>query len=105
MNFIISGLSMNMFLDKNFDLQVNEIGEEEFMALAENGVSYIGQKDIADILGFAHNREQIQVRIGDNLLLAQTYRKGVLRFYCIRIVEPLAPIYTEEEVYIHEEMI
>ena len=96
---------MNMFLDKNFDLQVNELEKDEFMALAQNSVSYIGQKDIADILGFAHNREQIQVRIGDNLLLAQTYRKGVIRFYCIRIVEPLAPIYTEEELFIEEEMI
>ena len=104
MNFIISSLSMSMFLDKRFDLQVNELDKDEFMALAKDAFSCIGQEDIANLLGFAFNREPVKARIGDNLLLAQTYR-GVLRFYCIRIVEPLAPIYTEEEIYIEEEMI
>ncbi len=104
MKFIISSLSPGMFQAKNWDLKFHELTEEEFQALAIDGFSYIGHEDIAELTGFAYNKDPVHARIGDVLLLAQKYR-GVLRFYCIQILESSTPLFREEELYIEEEMI
>ena len=104
MKFIISSLSPGMFQEKNFDLKFHELSEDEFQALALDGFSHIGHEDIADLTGFAYNKDPVHARVGDVLLLAQKYR-GVLRFYCIQVVESETPLFREEELYADEEMI
>jgi hypothetical protein len=104
MKFIISSISPGMFQAKNWDLKFHELTEEEFQALAMDGFSHIGHQDIAEVTGFAYNKDPVHARIGDVLLLAQKYR-GVLRFYCIQVVESSTPLFREEELYIEEEMI
>lgn len=104
MKFIISNLSPNMFDIQEFDLKFHELSEDEFHALAMDGFSHIGHKDIASLTGFAYNKDPVHARIGDILLLAQMYR-GALRFYRIQVVESDNPLFREEEIYIEEEMI
>ena len=104
MKFIISSLSPGMFQERNFDLKFHELSEDEFQALSLDGFSHIGHEDIADLTGFAYNKDPVHARVGDVLLLAQKYR-GVLRFYCIQVVESETPLFREEELLIDEEMI
>jgi len=104
MKFIISSLSPGMFQEPNFNLKFHELTEDEFQALALDGFSHIGHEDISQLIGFAYNKDPVHARIGDVLLLAQKYR-GVLRFYCIQVVESDSPLFREEELYIEEEMI
>ena len=93
-----------MFQERNFDLKFHELSEDEFQCLALDGFSHIGHQDIAEIIGFAYNKDPVHARVGDVLLLAQKYR-GVLRFYCIQVVESETPLFREEELLIDEEMI
>jgi hypothetical protein len=104
MKFIISSISMGMFMNPSFDLKVDELTEDEFQALAYDGYSCIGHEDIAKTTGFAYNKEPVKARPGDLLLLAQKYR-GVLRFHGIQVLESENPLSREEEYYIEEEMI
>ena len=103
MKFIISSMSLGFFLAKDFLLDVHELSEEEFQALAYDGVSHIGHQDIADITNFAYNKTPIQVRPDDVILVAQKYH-GVLTFHIINVLEA-APLVREEELYAEEEMI
>jgi len=103
MKFIISSMSLGFFLAKDFLLEVHELNEEEFHALAYDGISHIGHQDIADITNFAYNKQPIQVRTGDVILVAQKYR-GVLKFHCLQVMEA-RPLIREEELYADEEMI
>ena len=95
---------MNLFQDKDFDLKIHELSEDEFQAIAYDAFSYIGQQDVADATGFAYNRESFKARVGDILLLAQIYHK-TLRFYCIQICPSETPLLREEEIEAFEEMI
>lgn len=103
MKFIISSLSLTMFQEKNYDLRIHELTEDEFQALAIDGYSHIGHSDIADVTGFAYNKDPVHARINDILLLVQLYR-GTLRFYCIQVVESNTPLF-REEIYIEKELI
>ena len=103
MKFIISSMSLGFFLAKDFLLEVHELTEEEFHAIAYDGISHIGHEDIAKITNFAYNKTPIQVRTGDYILVAQKYH-GVLRFHCLHVLEA-APLIREEELYAEEEMI
>ena len=104
MKFIISRYSPKMIMAKDFDLKWHSLTEDEFQALSLDGFSHIGHQDIAEIIGFAYNKDPVHARVGDVLLLAQKYR-GVLRFYCIQVVESETPLFREEELLIDEEMI
>jgi hypothetical protein len=104
MKFIISSLSPNIFIDKEYALIVHELDDEEFQQLAYDGISHIGHEDIAKIVNFAYNKTPVQVRIGDILLMAQKYR-GVMKYYCMQVVENPTPLIREEELYIEEELI
>lgn len=101
MKFIISGIGMGLFTGSSFDLRCHELTEEEFHALAIDGYSCIGHEDIAQLTGFAYNKESVKARPGDVLLLAQKYR-GALRFHCIQVMESEAPLLREEELYVEE---
>lgn len=98
MKFIVSSLSPSMFLHKDYALECHEINEEEFQAYAYDAYSCLGAKDIANVTGFAYNKEVVKCRIGDVLLLAQL-SKGVLRFWCIQVVEPKSALVREDELY------
>lgn len=98
MKFIISSLSPKMFPKEDFDLKWHHLNEEEFQALAYDGYSCIGHEDIANLIGFAYNKESVKSRIGDVLLLAEL-DKGVLRFYCIQVCKSSTPLLREEELY------
>ena len=92
-----------MFIDKNYALLVHELTEDEFQALAYDGISHIGHEDIAAIVNYAYNKTPVQARIGDILLMAQKYR-GVMQFNCIQVVENPSPLLREDELYIEEEV-
>ena len=102
MKFIISSMSLGFFLAKDFLLEVHELSEDEFQALAYDGISHIGHEDIAQVTNFAYNKTPIQVRTGDVILVAQKYR-GVLKFHCLQVMEA-RPLIREEELLIDEEM-
>ena len=104
MKFIISSFSPKMFQDKDFDLKWHSLTEDEFQAIALDGFSHIGHEDISEITGFAYNKDPVHARIGDVLLLADMHR-GVLKYYCIQVVESDAPLVREEELYAEQEMI
>lgn len=93
-----------MFQEKDFCLKWHDLNEEEFQAIAYDGFSHIGHKDISEATGFAYNKDPVHARIGDILLLAYMYR-GALRFCCIQIMEAETPLLREEEYLIDEEMI
>ena len=102
MKFIISSNSPKMWpKNKDFDLKVHHLSEDEFHALAYDGFSHIGHEDIAELTGFAYNKDPVHTRIGDVLLLADMDR-GALRFYCIQIVESDTPLIREEELEYQE---
>ena len=103
MKFIISSMSLGFFLAKDFLLEVHELTEDEFQAIAYDGISHIGHEDIAEITNFAYNKTPIQVRPGDIILVAQKYH-GILRFHCLQVIEA-QPLIREEELYIEEELI
>ena len=94
---------MAMFIGKDYDLKVHELTEDEFHAIAYDGISHIGHHDIAEITNFAYNKTPVQVRPGDILLVAQKYH-GVLRFHCIQMFESESPLFREEELLIEEEV-
>ena len=71
MKFITSSISMAMFMAKDYDLKVHELTEEEFQALAYDAISHIGQEDIAELTNFAYNKQPLQLRVGDVLLIAK----------------------------------
>ena len=102
MKFITSSISMAMFMAKDYDLKVHELTEEEFQALAYDAISHIGKEDIAELTNFAYNKQPLQLRVGDVLLIAQKYR-GELRFHCIQVMESESPMLRTEEIYIDEE--
>ena len=104
MKFIISRYSPKMIMAKDFDLKWHQLTEEEFQALAYDAYSCIGAEDVANLTGFAYNKEPVRARVGDILLLAD-YDKGVLIFYCIQICNSETPLFREEELEYIEEMI
>lgn len=91
-------------MQPSWTLHGDEITEEEFQALAYDAYSCIGQEDIAELTGFAYNKESVKARPGDILLVANKY-KGTLKFHCLRVMEAESPLYREEELYAEEEMI
>lgn len=103
MKFIISSISPAMFIDKNYALLVHELTEDEFQALAYDGISHIGHEDIAAITNYAYNKTPVQARIGDILLMAQMYR-GAMQFNCIQVVENPIPLMRDEDLFIDEEV-
>lgn len=88
MKFITSSFSPNMIISNNFDDEWRELTEEEFRALIIDAHSCVGHEDIAEILNVKYNKEPIKARYNDILLYANMER-GVLKFYCVRILEPL----------------
>ena len=102
MKFIISSNSPKMWpKNEDFNLKVHHLSEDEFPALAYDGFSHIGHEDVAELTGFAYNKDPVHTRIGDVLLLADMDR-GALRFYCIQIVESDTPLIREEELEYQE---
>ena len=107
MKFIVSTFNpTKMVIDSNFDLEVRELTEDEFLALCLDADSYscVGYEDVALMLNVAHNREPVKARIGDEILFADM-NNGVLEYSCIRICAPMTQLEREEELYIEDEMI
>ncbi|MBP5421755.1 MAG: hypothetical protein J6Y78_04840 [Paludibacteraceae bacterium] len=88
MKFIISSLSPGMVQHGDFMLSFHEVTDEEFQALIYDGYSCVGHQDIADAINVAHNKEPVHARPGDVLLYANMER-GVLKFYCIQVLQSL----------------
>lgn len=90
---------------KDFDLKWHSLTEEEFQAIGLDAYSCIGAEDVANLTGFAHNKEPVRARIGDILLLAD-YDNGVLVYWRIQVCESESPLLRTEEIeYLEEEMI
>ena len=105
MKFIVSTFNPNkMIIEDNFDLEVRELEEDEFLALCLDAYSCVGYEDVALMLNVAHNKEPVKARIGDVILFADM-NKGVLEYSCIRICPPVTPLIREDEYLIEEEMI
>ena len=103
MKFITSSISMAMFMAKDYDLKEHELTEEEIQAITYDTISHNAQEDIAELTNFAYNKQPLQLRVGDILLIAQKYR-GELRFHCIQVMESDSPMLRSEEIYIDEEV-
>lgn len=105
MKFITSTFNPNkMVLDKDFDLRVHTLTEEEFHALILDAYSCVGYEDVAIMLNVAYNKEPVKARIGDIILLADM-NKGTLEYKCIQITPSEFPLVREDEYLIDEEMI
>ena len=105
MKFIVSTFNPNkMILDKNYDLRVHSLTEDEFLALCLDAYSCVGYEDVALMLNVAYNKEPVKARIGDYILFADM-NKGVLEYSCIQICPSEFPLYREDEYMIDEEMI
>ena len=105
MKFIVSTFNPNkMIIDKNYDLRVHELNEEEFQALILDAYSCVGYEDVAIMLNVAYNKEPVKARIGDTILFADM-NKGTLEYSCIQICPSEFPLIREEELIIDEEMI
>ena len=105
MKFIVSTFNPNkMIIEDNFDLEVRELEEDEFLTLCFDAYSCVGYEDVALMLNVAHNKEPVKARIGDIILLADM-NKGNLEYKCIQICPSEFPLYREDELaYIDEEM-
>jgi hypothetical protein len=105
MKFIVSTFNPNkMILDKNYDLRVHELTEEEFLTLCLDAYSCVGYEDVAVMLNVAYNKEPVKARIGDTILFADM-NKGTLEYSCIQICPSEFPLIREDEYLIDEEMI
>ena len=104
MKFIISRYSPKMIMAKDFDLKWHSLSEDEFQALAYDAYSCIGAEDVANLTGFAYNKEPVRARTGDILLLAD-WDNGTLVFYCIQVCPSETPLFREDELDYIEEMI
>ena len=104
MKFIISTFSMSMILDKDFDLKIHKLTEEEFQVLSYDAYSCVGYEDVAKILNVAYNREAVKARVGDVLLLATLNKSGTMEFSCIQVCSSETPLLRQEELLIDEEM-
>ena len=98
MKFIISSYSPNMVQANDFSLDWHEVTEEEFQNLIYDGYSCVGHKDIADAINVAYNKEPVRARIGDVLFYANLER-GVMKFYCIVVMQSIRELVREEEIY------
>ena len=103
MKFIISTFSPSMFIEPDFDLRWHKLSEDEFQALAYDGYSCIGHKDVATITNLAYNREPVKARVGDIILLAQ-FVGGNMEYYCIQVCPSRFPLLRADEIEIDEEM-
>ena len=93
-----------MIIDKNYDLRVHELTEDEFLALCLDAYSCVGYEDVAVMLNVAYNKEPVKARIGDTILFADM-NKGTLEYSCIQICPSEFPLVREDEYLIDEEMI
>ena len=60
MKFIVSTFNPNkMIIEDNFDLEVRELEEDEFLALGLDAYSCVGYEDVALMLNVAHNKEPV----------------------------------------------
>ncbi len=98
MKFIISSYSPNMIQANDFSTDWHEVSEEEFQRLIFDGYSCVGHEDIANAINVAYNKEPVHARIGDVLLYANMER-GVLKFYCVLVCNPIRELVREEEIY------
>ena len=99
MKFIANSFSLQMLTMPTNTAKINEITEEMFKELADGAISYIGHEDLANLLGFEHNRESLKLRQGDVLLVAQVTggrlpvgattlpENVVLKYFCVQITE------------------
>lgn len=97
MKFIVNSLSIGMFLTGNITLHIHELEWEEFEVLCRGAESYVKHTDIAQLIDVKLNRSSLKARPGDVLLLAQLDNE-VLRFYCIQVSEPEAPLKRQQEI-------
>jgi hypothetical protein len=96
MKFIVSSLSPAMVNLNDFAWVFHEVSEEEFQALTFDAYSCVGHQDIADALAVAYNKEPVHARPNDILLYANLER-GVLKFYCIQVLQTWSILQREIE--------
>jgi hypothetical protein len=96
MKFIVSSLSPSMVHLPDFAWVFHEVNEEEFQALCFDAYSCVGHQDIADSLSVAHNKEPVHARPNDVLLYANLER-GVMKFYCIQVLQTWSILQREIE--------
>ena len=94
-----------MLLNKECDLKVHNLTEEEFQALSYDAYSCVGYEDVADILNVAYNKEAVKARVGDILLLATLNKTGTMEFMCIQICQSETPLLRTDELEYIDEMI
>lgn len=71
MNILINAFSLNMLREKETKLKISHVEDDEWENAIYNCKSYIGHKDLANILGVEYNRETVKIIPGDNVYIAQ----------------------------------
>ena len=71
MIFLANSFSFQMITHFPCDTHTVEITKEKFDYYKQHAVSYVGHKDLANLLDVDYNRESLKLRDGDILLVAQ----------------------------------
>ena len=71
MIFLANSFSLQMLTTFPSDYRCIEISKEKFDYYKQHAMSYVGHKDLANLLNVDYNRESLKSREGDVLLVAQ----------------------------------
>ena len=71
MIFLANSFSLQMLTTFPSDYRCMEINKEKFDYYKQHAVSYVGHRDLANLLHVDYNRESLKLREGDVLLVAQ----------------------------------
>lgn len=71
MIFLANSFSLQMLTSFPSDYRCMEINKEKFDYYKQHAVSFVGHKDLANLLNVDYNRESLKLREGDVLLVAQ----------------------------------
>lgn len=91
MKWIVSAFTPSLHLNKSLTFDFDPLDEDEFRWLIQDAYSVVRHKDIAKILGVAHNEEYIKARPGDIIFIAY-YVNTELHFGMYRVREADKPM-------------
>ena len=114
MIFLANSFSLQMLTTFPSKYECIEISKEKFDYYKEHALSYIGHKDLANLLNVNYNRESLKLREGDVLLVAQitggrlpegatTLPHNVsIKYLCVKMLESNTGFIESEKIKMEE---
>ena len=114
MIFLANSFSLQMITRFPSDYKVDELTKEKFDYYKQHAVSYIGHRDIANLLGVEYNRESLKLREGDALLVAQVVGGRLpegattlphdvsIRYFCVHMLKSNNGLKETEKILMEE---